>query len=317
MQDVCVESVPIIVIYELILERHHADIYCHRSDVRQQTLTEFENRHKCSEEKFKKSNNQVLNMEIVDLCPIGIVEKDGFKNLLGVMEPGYKIPCCKYFTCLLQGKILLKEKLSQNTQTFALTTDVWTSLSNEAHLSLTVHFISPEWDLNCCVLATSSFPGQHLGTNIAEKIKDIVKTFEIPNECVKAVVHDQRSNVVQKSGILLEEDIGWESVKFTVHKLQVCINQGLKVNAIARAVAAAKKLVGLKVKPLEDDHIPPYSLPPFLGQHSCTLYGAESLAILGNTYTVDCLISLSVVNTSELPFVVKFITTNINIMRNT
>ena len=45
MQDVCVESVPIIVIYELILERHHADIYCHRSDVRQQTLKEFENRH--------------------------------------------------------------------------------------------------------------------------------------------------------------------------------------------------------------------------------------------------------------------------------
>ena len=119
-------------------------------------------------------------MIIIDVCPIAIVEKDGFKNLLGVMEPGYKIPCHKYFTRLLQekwekGKILLKEKLSQNVQAFALTTDIWTSLSNEAYLSLTVHFISPEWDLNCCVLATSSFPGQHTDINIAEKIKDIVK----------------------------------------------------------------------------------------------------------------------------------------------
>ena len=60
-----------------------------RSDVRQPTLKEFENSHECSEEKFKKLNNQILNMIIVDLCPIGIVEKDGFKNFLGVMEPGY------------------------------------------------------------------------------------------------------------------------------------------------------------------------------------------------------------------------------------
>ena len=60
---------------------------------------------------------------------------------------------------------------------------------------------------------------------------------------MKAVVHNQGSNV-QNSGILLEEDVGWESVNCTAHKLQLCINQGLEVNAIARAVAAAKKLVG-------------------------------------------------------------------------
>ena len=65
-------------------------------------------------------------MIIVDLCPISIVEKDGFKNLLGVMEPGYKIPCHKHFSKKwVKGKILLKEKLSQNTQAFALTTDIW------------------------------------------------------------------------------------------------------------------------------------------------------------------------------------------------
>lgn len=70
-----------------------------------------------------------------------------------------------------------------------------------------------------------------------------MKSFDIDSGSVIALVHDQGANI-QLCGNLLFEEVGWESINCAAHKLQLCIDEGLKDPTIARAVGAARKLVG-------------------------------------------------------------------------
>ena len=59
---------------------------------------------------------------------------------------------------------------------------------------------------------------------------------------VTAIVHDQCSNM-ELSGDISEEEFSSESLSCVAHRLQMCIEEGLSVTTIARAIGAAKKLV--------------------------------------------------------------------------
>ena len=60
--------------------------------------------------------------------------------------------------------------------------------------------------------------------------------------CKSYIVHDQASNM-ELTGQILGEEHNIESLSCAAHRLQLCINEGLQLNALARAIAAAKKLV--------------------------------------------------------------------------
>ena len=69
-----------------------------------------------------------------------MVEGEGFMEMVKLMEPEYTIPCRKHFVKLLQDKVLvgvtkLKKILRDDVEKFAITTDIWTSLTNEPYMS--------------------------------------------------------------------------------------------------------------------------------------------------------------------------------------
>ena len=96
-----------------------------------------------------------------------------------------------------------------------------------------------------CVLATSPFLDHHTAINIVEKLKQIVGSYgvDVDKGRLIALVHDQGSNM-QLTGEMLEEEIGCESLSCAAHRLQLCVEKGLSIGAITRAIGAAKKLVG-------------------------------------------------------------------------
>ena len=83
-------------------------------------------------------------MIALDLRPVRMVEAQGFRDLMAYLEPGYRIPCRKQFTKILRYKhSLLKGKLCEKlkeTDSVALTTDIWTSAATEAYITVTVHY---------------------------------------------------------------------------------------------------------------------------------------------------------------------------------
>ena len=149
------------------LERQHSSIYRPKpTSSKQATLVGIQ---RCSERRSKEVTQRILNFIIKDIRPIAVVEGEGFMEMVKLMEPGYTIPCPKHFVKLLQEKFLvgvtnLKKILRDDVEKFAITTDIWTSLTNESYMSLTVHYISKEWEMLSCILETVSFPDT--GVNI-------------------------------------------------------------------------------------------------------------------------------------------------------
>ena len=176
--------------------RDHSQVYkpsAKQTDSKQTTIIGLQ---RCTERRAKVVSDMILNMIIKDIRPIAIVEGEGFQEMMHLVEPGYKVPSRKYFTKSLhlkysEGVKNLKKMLTDEASSLAITTDIWTSSTNDSYIPLTIHFVTKEWETRNCILETRSFPEHHKGANIADKLKDMMSVFDIENSKVVAVVHDQ------------------------------------------------------------------------------------------------------------------------------
>ena len=237
---------------EHLVRIHPSDFYAvskGKEPLKQSTIDGFVSRAKCSVVRSKQITELIVTMVACDIRPAAIVEGECFKGLLKFIEPGYKVPTSTHIAKIIHekhilGKRLLKEKLQTDASAgLALTTDIWSSCANDAYISLTAHFIDEGWNSVSCLLATSPFPGQHTAVNIVQKIKENLAAFSIDISKVVGIVHDQASNMIL-TGELLEADSDMISLSCAAHKLQLCIEEGLSIATISRAIGAASKLVG-------------------------------------------------------------------------
>lgn len=206
----------------------------------------------CSSARTKAITDKIVRMIILDLRPIRVVECAGFKDLVLTLEPGYVMPTRKsvkkmIFNMYEQSKSKMIDLL-HDASSISLTTDIWTSLSNDAYISLSAHWISDSWELVTCVLAAKEFPGSHTGVAISEKIAEMVKEFKIQDK-VSVIVHDQAANMQLSLRLLQEPEQNLdgsrlESLPCNAHKLQLCLKAGLAINTIDRMIRCASKLVG-------------------------------------------------------------------------
>ena len=80
-----------------------------------------------------------------------MVEGQGFQELMEYCELGYTVPSWKHISKLMfdqytSGKALLANKLQSEAFLLSLTTDILTSSSTEAYISLTCHFLTTQWE---------------------------------------------------------------------------------------------------------------------------------------------------------------------------
>ena len=139
-------------------------------------------------ESGKKFNPQSLQAQEInravayfiakDAQPFITVERPGFKALISKLSPRYVIPSRKHFVeheiPQLYSKV--KENVVQRlkeAEFFAVTTDLWTSHSNNPFMSFTVHFIDSNWDLQSICLDTVPLFEDHTGQNIADAFEEV------------------------------------------------------------------------------------------------------------------------------------------------
>ena len=230
------------------LSRIHPSKYSPDSLVEKKTpkIDSFVKRTICSEGHAKKITNLMVEMVTVDLRPAATVEGTGFRRLINYLEPNYRVPSAVHITsCLQEHYETAKTRLIQMLQEpnhIALTTDIWTSVATQSYITVTAHFISSNWDLKTCLLQTANFPENHTADNIYEKLKEILSNFHVSCDKVVSVVHDQGSNM-QACARLMKSEFGWESVNCAAHLIQLCVQDGLKLNTIDRLLGASRKLV--------------------------------------------------------------------------
>ena len=103
------------------------------------------------------------------------------------------------------------KKALQETDSVALTTDIWTSVATEAYTGGGDVPLSEEWE-----------NGRHSAATIAEGTEEVIAKFNIPLEKIKAVVHDNGANVVAAAKILHEKH-GWALEKCAGHTLNLVV----------------------------------------------------------------------------------------------
>jgi len=132
----------------------------------------------------------------------------------------------------------LAGNLDSDSRHIAITTDIWTSLSNEAYLSFAASYIDHDWTIKSLVLATINLEDCQTQSVIAENLGNVAQEWNVATKVI-ACVHDGAANI---------RDVGdrnnWLDVNCAVHKLQLCINTSIGTDkvTIAKCIAAAAHL---------------------------------------------------------------------------
>lgn len=125
------------------------------------------------------------------------VEQARFTQLLQNLDPEYQFPSRRYFTreVLLKMYTEVRDNLTTrltNVQYFSLTTDMWSSMTCEPYMSVTIHLLE-EWEMKSACLHTSYFPQDHT----AEGLQDVLSSWKLCSTGVLAITTDNGANVVK------------------------------------------------------------------------------------------------------------------------
>lgn len=88
-------------------------------------------------------------MIVKEYHPFSIVEDKEFKKLINMLSPNYIIPSRKTVSNSLLPQMYqiaaqnVKRQL-ENVSAICLTTDGWTSITNQSFVAVTAHFINPK-----------------------------------------------------------------------------------------------------------------------------------------------------------------------------
>ena len=153
----------------------------------------------CSDAKQQAISDAITKMIIKDLAPIQIVDCEGFRDLLALIEPRYRMVSRSH----IQGKRLpqYKSKVEeaivaklQKVESCNVTIDIRSSRRMHSYLGVTCHFLTRSWQLESVLLCCSHLQSRHTGDNILAEFEATVEKYSIVQR-VFQVVTDNASNM--------------------------------------------------------------------------------------------------------------------------
>lgn len=132
-----------------------------------------------------------------DLRPVSVIEDPCFRNLIHILDPSYNLPATQQFSEIEIPRLYhsiksnIKEKVS-SADRVSLSTDVWTSKSNQNHVTVTCHYIDNDWQVRDYVLQTCVLSECYSGSEIASLLWQISQEWDL-QDIFSAVVTDNNT----------------------------------------------------------------------------------------------------------------------------
>src|SRR5690242_2292350 len=89
---------------------------------------------------------------------------------------------------------MLKDIIADYCDYFNVTTDIWTSRSLDALISLMLHFVDLNSELHTYLLEVKLFNKQHTGVNIARQLGDMFNDWGLDKDWLTLLLCDNASN---------------------------------------------------------------------------------------------------------------------------
>jgi hypothetical protein len=131
-------------------------------------------------ERFTTSNpgfrDSFIKWLVMTQQPLSVAESSYFQQMLASLSSKVKIPDRRAITTkLIELELQIRNAIAKLVVGvfLACTTDAWTSVANITYCSLTLHFITANWNLVCLSLDCCSFPGSHTGEAVAAKLHEL------------------------------------------------------------------------------------------------------------------------------------------------
>ena len=121
---------------------------------------------------------------------------------------------------------------------YAVTCDGWSSRAIHSYLSVTLHYITNEWELKYFLLETGEMVEQHTAINLANYLEEILDHWSLPVTQISAVVTDNASNITAAIARLDRQRLGC-----FCHTLQMSVQKALNLPVISKAIGRGKHLV--------------------------------------------------------------------------
>ncbi|XP_035234690.1 zinc finger BED domain-containing protein 1-like [Anguilla anguilla] len=208
-------------------------------DNQQSAITPYEKKSK----RYKEITSAITYCIAKDMMPISTVEKQGFKKLMSVIDAKYALPGRKYYSkkslpqlyAECRGK--LEEQL-RNVTHFTTTTDMWSSRTSEPYMSLTIHYVDKEWNLQSRCLQTAYSLDDHTAEIIAQGLVEALASWGLSEDRQVCITTDSGANIVKAVSLN-----NWTRLQCFGHRLHRAIERSGRDKRIERAVGICKRVV--------------------------------------------------------------------------
>ncbi|XP_054283311.1 zinc finger BED domain-containing protein 4-like [Macrosteles quadrilineatus] len=190
----------------------------------------------------------VTRMITTDLHPYSLVEEASFKNLMDILEPRYQLPSRTTFSRTLVPELYksererIKSTITEDAKSLlsmSLTTDTWTSRANDSFMSLTLHYLSKDFDYKSFVLGNKNITEAHTSLFLLGQLEEMVENWELPKIPIY-VLSDNAANI--KAAL---DKSSWERIPCFAHTLQLAIHDAeSEVPGINEMCKRARNIVG-------------------------------------------------------------------------
>uniref|UniRef100_A0A673CIH1 BED-type domain-containing protein n=1 Tax=Sphaeramia orbicularis TaxID=375764 RepID=A0A673CIH1_9TELE len=152
-------------------------------------------------ERHQKITESIVHYLAKGMCSANTSDNSGFRQMVNTLDKRYVLPSRHHFTRAALPALYEKRRHEVANELlgadfFAIMTDLWSSRTMEPYISLTVHFIDSDFNLNAKCLQASFLPEDHTGENIANGLKDAMAAWSLNEEKLVCLTTDNAANVI-------------------------------------------------------------------------------------------------------------------------
>src|SRR6266542_6088700 len=151
--------------------------------------------------------------------PFSIVDSSWFKKLCSVLDQRYVLPSRQYLQQQILNRFanhhsLVADELERLSTKVSLTANVWTSITNQAYLGVTVHYIDDEWNMQHYLLDLIHFEYHHTGTRTKEKLLQLIDEMNLNGKVLSLTTDNDATMVLCDKYMTNECGIVWNDSEF-------------------------------------------------------------------------------------------------------